>query len=211
MRNTFENEMERSRLLLYGVDGSTSIKENIKALFPEELLAKAIEVYQLLKKAAEQQSIEAIESKNASNEFNAIKEELHQTLVKTRKGIRYFYKNDLKTQESLNMDKNIPDNYPEWRRLLEDTFSAIQRNEDAISKLSLINIDTENVIQKLSNLDEIKSKAEKEDGEAQQATVRKTELFTELRNYCSQLKQCLNLIYEGNERQKLEELGITVK
>ena len=60
-------------------------------------------------------------------------------------------------------------------------------------------------------VDQLRLRAEKEDGEAQQASVTKQETFNELKAYCSDLCECLDLFYHGNERQKLEEVGIVVK
>jgi hypothetical protein len=63
----------------------------------------------------------------------------------------------------------------------------------------------------LITVDDLKLKAEKEDGEAQQATTQKQEYYVEFMAYCSDLRACLDLFYEGSERQKLEVLGIVVK
>ncbi|MFT5749308.1 MAG: hypothetical protein ACI93S_000563 [Ancylomarina sp.] len=47
--------------------------------------------------------------------------------------------------------------------------------------------------------------------EAQQATTQKQEYYVEFMAYCSDLRACLDLFYNGSERQKLEILGIVVK
>ncbi|MCU4175223.1 hypothetical protein [Carboxylicivirga sp. N1Y90] len=211
MRNSFEKEMDKIRLLIFGVTGSPDIKERIAPLYTEERLAKGVDLYQTLKQTATQQSIEMNESKGATFDFNSTKDELHDVFVKARKAIRFFYRNDLKTQESLFIDKVIPANYPEWRALVGDTVGQINRTDGLPAKLAIFKVDTEDMGAKLSLLDEQSSKAEKEDGEAQQITVKKTELFGELRSYCYELRECLDLFYDGDDRQKLEEVGITVK
>lgn len=210
MKNPFEKQLEKDRILLYGIMDNSSIKERIAPLYPEQKISEGIDLYQSVKNAVIKQSIEMNESKGASRDFNDLQQALHQLFVKTRKAIRYFYGNDLKTQELLFMNESIPTNYGGWRVLVDQTITVINTIDGLGAKMSVFEINMDDFSASLLKLDELKSKSEKEDGEAQQATQKKNELFTELQGFCSDLRQCLDLFYDGAERQILEEVGITV-
>ncbi|TAJ08212.1 hypothetical protein DMA11_21355 [Marinilabiliaceae bacterium JC017] len=112
------------------------------------------------------------------------------------------------------MFPKLPANYGQWKALAEITFKAIQGNDDLGQKLTLVGITPEKVAEWLGHIsiiEQLRLTAEKEDREAQQTSQKKQEAFSELKNYCSDLRECLNLFYQGSERQKLEEVGIVVK
>ncbi|SMO42251.1 hypothetical protein SAMN06265379_101715 [Saccharicrinis carchari] len=114
----------------------------------------------------------------------------------------------------LQMNKLVPTNYAQWRTLIDLTLSAIETEPAAQEKLTLIEMGPEHITRMkadLARLEQLKLRAEKEDGEAQEATAKKQELFDEFMRYCSDLRECLGLFYQGSERQQLEKVGITVK
>jgi hypothetical protein len=206
--------LEKGRLLVYGISADESIKQCIQLIYPEERIELGKSHYAKTKTAFELQNIEGIESSLATREFNDLYTVLRDKLIRIRKVGRYFFKNDLELSTLLRLNKEVPAAYPEWKALVDDTVNAIIAHEAIHEKLSLATLTPEVITAlqaDLAKLGELKLKAEKEDGEAQQATTQKQEYYIEFMAYCSDLRACLDLFYEGNERQKLEVLGIVVK
>ena len=214
MKESYLRELEKGRLLVYGVSADESIKERIKLIYPAERIEAGKLLYVKSKTAFAVQNTERIESSQATRVFNDSYTTLYYKLIQIRKVGRYFFKNDLELTTLLRLNKEVPTAFPEWKALADDTVNAIVTHEAIQEKLTLATLTLEVITTMqtdLSNVDELKLKAEKEDGEAQQATTQKQECYVEFMAYCSDLRACLDLFYEGNERQKLEVLGIVVK
>jgi hypothetical protein len=214
MKESYLKELEKGRLLVYGISGDQSIKDRIKLIYPAERIEVGKVLYGKTKTAFAVQNTERIESSQATLVYNNSYTMLHDQLIQIRKVGRYFFKNDVELTTLLRLNKDVPTAYPEWKALADDTVNAIITHEVIQEKLSLAALTPEVITAlqaDLAKLDELKLKAEKEDGEAQQATVQKQEFYVEFMAYCSDLRACLDLFYEGRERQKLEVLGIGIK
>ena len=214
MKRTFENELEKCRVLIYGVQANPAIKERIAPVYPEERIAEGVSRYETTKAAAEDQSTEKEESMAATKAFADSRNSIHQSLIRARQAIRYFFKNDFRILKLLQMDQEVPAAYAAWKILAETTFKTALANAEVIEKLAVAGISQDNINETLALLTELEQQrltAEKEDGEAQQATMRKQEALEELSAYCIDLRECLNLFFVGRDRQKLEEIGIIVK
>lgn len=214
MKESYLKELEKGRLLVYGISADESIKQRIQLIYSEERIELGKSLYIKTKTAFELQNTESVESSLATREFNGLYMMLRDKLIRIRKAGRYFFKNDLELTTLLRLNKEVPAAYPEWKALVDDAVNAIITHEAIQEKLTLATLTPEviTVLQAdLAQLDELKLKAEKEDGEAQQATAQKQEYYVEFMAYCSDLRACLDLFYEGRERQKLEVLGIVVK
>ena len=214
MKKNFENEMERGRVLVYGVAENDDIKQRIAAIYNEERIAEGMALYEKAREASNKQKLEQIESSEASRQYNDAQSEIHNTLIKIRAAGRYFFKNEMELATLLRLNMEVPTTYAEWKTLAQDTLSAVKAHDVIATKMQLADITAESTDQmqtRLDELDTLKLKAEKKDGEAQQATVAKQESFDAFMAYCSDLRECLDLFYSGNERQKLEEVGIVVK
>lgn len=214
MKESYLKELEKGRLLVYGILADESIKQRIQQIYPEERIRLGTSLYLKTKTAFDVQNSESIESSLASGEFNVLYTELHEQLIRIRKVGRYFFKNEIELTTLLRLNKDVPTAYAEWKELIDDTVNAITTHESIQEKFSLVDLTPEVITElqaDLVKLSELKLKAEKEDGEAQQATTQKQECYVEFMAYCSDLRACLDLFYEGNERQKLEVLGIVVK
>jgi len=214
MKESYLRELEKGRMLVYGVAASESIKQRILAIYPEERIELGKTLYTKTKASFEDQKIEKIESTQASHKFNKLYTSINDRLVRIRKVGRYFFKNEDELATLLRLNKDIPAAYAEWKAFADNTVNAITTHESIQGKLSLAELSPEVITTlkaDLAQVDQLKLKAEKEDGEAQQATIQKQVNYNEFMAYCSDLRACLYLFYAGNERQKLEELGIVVK
>ena len=214
MKESYLREQEKGRLLIFGVSTDESIKDRIKLIYSAERIEVGKSLYAKSKAAFEAQNTERIESSQATRVYNDSYIMLHDKLIQIRKVGRYFFKNDIELSTLLRLNKDVPTAYPEWKALVDDTVKAIITHEAIQEKLTLAALTPEVITAMqaaLITVDELKLKAEKEDGEAQQATTHKQESYIEFMAYCSDLRACLDLFYEGSERQKLEVLGIVVK
>ena len=211
---TYEKTMEKHRVLIYGVRDNASIKERIALIYSEDRLATGDELYIAAKEAGQNQRLEKLESLEASRIFNETKDEIHEGVIKIRKAARYFYKNDPGTLKLLLADEAVPTNFAQWKQHSFDTLKAVEQNADIQAKFALVELTPEAIaayLGKIEAVEQLRLDAEKEDGEAQQASQKKQETFDALHAYCVDLRECLDLFYSGPERQKLEEVGIIVK
>ncbi|WP_461642641.1 PQLLE family protein [Labilibaculum euxinus] len=214
MPKSLQKSLEECRILVYGLSGNEAIKTRIAAIYPEKRILDGVKLYEDAKSAFESQSTEKIESTEANREFKIVYEKIYGQLVKIRKAGRYFFKNNAELRTLLRLNKEIPGNYADWKNLCEETTNAVLQHVVIQDKLALVELGSEKITemaQQLEKIDELKIKAEKEDGEAQVATVRKQETFNKLMAYCTDLRACLDLFYERSERQTLEQLGILIK
>lgn len=214
MKRTHENELEKCRVLIEGVNTNDGIKTRIAAIYTEERLATGSLLFADAKMATNAQAKEKAEGAAATKAFNAAKDELHSNFVRLRNSIRYFYKSNIDLQNEVYLNEEIPGNYAQWSNLMERSLNAILARPVVTDKLSLLDISTDVIsawLDDLLKIGQLKIVAEKEDGEAQAASVKKRETMAELKAYCSDLRECLNLFYHGSERQVLEQVGIVVK
>ncbi|MBK3518740.1 hypothetical protein [Carboxylicivirga marina] len=201
-------------MLIEGVNSNDAIKTRIAPIYTEEKLANGPVLFTNAKLAANHQTKEKAEGTAAVKAFNGAKDELHNNFVRLRHSVRYFFKSDVNMQNMVYLNEDIPGNYAQWSNLIERTLSVVMATPAITEKLSLVNISTDVLTgwqDDLMNIGQLKIVAEKEDGEAQAASVKKRETMAELKAYCSDLRECLNLFYHGSERQVLEQVGITVK
>lgn len=214
MSKSQENVLEKSRVLIEGVNNNDAIKARIAPIYPEERLATGPVLYDSARAALNNQAIEKAEGVAAVKAFNTAKDAVHDHFVTMRNWLRYFFKSDIDMQNAAYLNEDIPGNYAQWDSLVERTFTSVLSSPPLIEKLTLVDITSERIVgwqDDLKNVEQLKLVAEKEDGEAQAASVKKRETMAALKAYCSDLRECLNLFYHGSERQVLEQVGITVK
>lgn len=214
MSQSHETQLEKCRVLIEGVNSNDGIKTRIAPVYTEEKLANGPVLFANAKLATNHQAKEKAEGTAAVKAFNVAKDELHNNFVHLRSSIRYFFKADAELQNTVYLNEDIAGNYAKWSNLIERTLSAVLATPAIIDKLALLTI-SEAVLtgwqDDLKEVEQLKLVAEKEDGEAQASSVKKRETMAELKAYCSDLRECLNLFYHGSERQVLEQVGITVK
>jgi len=214
MKTSHESELERCRILLYGVVQNEAIKGRISAIYTEERLGTGHELYQTAKTASSSQVEEKLQSAAASRLFNELRDEIHEGYVRVRNAARYFFKDDQSVYELLLLDQKIRQRYADWRKDVTHTFKVISQSPALLDKLTLVGFTAEVVsdyLVKAASIDQLRLNAEIEDGEAQEASVKKYETMSDLQAYCADLRECLDLFYHGSERQVLECVGITVK
>jgi len=214
MSNNFEKDLENYRVLIYGVASNNSIKERIAPIYTEEKLAEGVDLFESTRTIVDKQKVEQAESMAVTRQFNEKVDYVQEQYVRLRKAIRYFCKSDLTLMDKLGLNIPVPKNYPEWHTLVRMTLAGLDNAAWVLDKIVIVGFTAEALIalkQELTEVEQLRLVAEKEDGEAQQATAQKNLLYDQLRHYCYDLKECLDLFYHGTERQKLEEVGIVVK
>ena len=214
MKRTYEDALEKGRVLVYGVSANESIKRRILPIYSDEKLEEGKLLHQQAKEAFTSQTKEITDSLEATRIFNTSKDSIHNSVVKMRKASRYFFNEDTAIYMQLFLDKNIPDSYASWRIFVEENIHAALNNSEAIAKIQVFSFSSEKLMElltELTQLDDLKLSAERESGEAQQSTVTKHNSYANFIDYCSDLKKCLKLFYDGDDSQKLEEVGIVVK
>lgn len=214
MNKSYDNELEKGRILVFGVSENDEMKQRISALYSEERITQGINLYEATRYAFESKNIEYIESSNANRKFSETQIHIHDTLIHIRRAGRYLFSKEDELATLLRLNKSVPTLYSAWKSFAQETISAILTHEAIQQKLSLVELGPEAIAELNSDIlkiDDLKLIAEKEDGEAQMATQEKEERFREFMVYCADLRECLNLFYRGTERQKLEKVGVVVK
>jgi hypothetical protein len=209
-----DKQLEEGRILVHGVNNNPTIKQRIAPIYPDERIQYGITLHQTTYDAFNAQDKEKSEASLASQNFNASQKLINDQLKRIRKIGRYFFKNEIELFTLLNLHLDIPGNFAEWQRFSQKTTQAIVDHEVIQTKMTIMEITPEVIAQLQTDINQIgqlKVVAEKEDGEAQQATASKQENFKLFMAYCKDLKECLELFFYGNEAQILEEVGIVVK
>lgn len=214
MPTSMDQKLEKGRILVYGVRNNASIMERIAPVYPEDRLQLGMDLYQAADESFNAQSKEKSEASKAMKDFQNLNDRAYQRLVRIRQVGRYFFKNEIELYTLLNLHIDIPTTFAEYHRIATQTVNAILQHESIQTKMTILDMDTEFMTsyqQELGQLADLKLTAEKEDGEAQKATVAKNEAYNAFMAYCKDLRECLKLFYFGNEAQVLEEVGIIVK
>nr|WP_319400961.1 hypothetical protein [uncultured Carboxylicivirga sp.] len=213
MNTSYEKTYEKSRILINGVLTNNDIKQRIAAVYTEERLAVGNDLLAKAKQSMLAQDKEKIESSMATSAYHEVDDRLHSHLVKARRAVRYFFKNDEMVLAVMHIEDPIPSDYNGWKAMCEHVMNGIILYPVVQEKLNLVGI-TDVVVDKcksdLQKLDLLKSEATKESGDAQVATVAKKEAFNNLKEYCNDLRECLDLFYDSDDRQQLEKVGVVV-
>ncbi|GEM_PF-2806313 len=214
MKRTHESELEKCRVLIDGVNSNDAIKTRIAPLYPEAKLAEGPVLYNSAKEASNVQAKEKAEGMAAVRAFNVAKDNMHENFVRLRQSVRYFNKADVALQNKVYLNEDIPGGYSEWDNLVDRTLDAVLDTPALLEKLELLEMGAtvlEGWKAELLTIKQLKNVALKEDGEAQMASDKKRETMADLKAYCKDLRECLNLFYYGSDRQALEQVGIVVK
>lgn len=213
MNTSYEKTYEKSRILITGVNQVKEIKQRIAPVYTEERLAEGQELLKQAKESMQIQNKEMVEASIAVKNYHKVDERLHNHLVKARKAIRYFFKNDETVMAMMHINNPIPGDYNGWKASCEHVMNGIILYPAVQEKLNWVGI-TPEVVQEckddLEKLNLLKSDAARESGEAQVASDTKKQAFRNLKDYCIDLRECLDLFFEDHERQQLEKVGIII-
>jgi hypothetical protein len=213
-KDSIQKQLERGRILVFGIAENAEVKQKIAPIYSEERIEQGKQKYLLAKEGIANQFREGSEAKTAHIAFKDKYEEGILMVGKLRKVGRYFFSKDIEKYNLLCLNQEKPHNYAEWRDWALGTVNAIVDHEEIQEKYTLAAFPVERITRiksDLENLDHLRLNWEKEDGEAQQSTIVKQNAFDDFMAYCRDLRACLDLFYEGDARQKLEEVGIVVK
>ncbi|TAJ11077.1 hypothetical protein DMA11_18195 [Marinilabiliaceae bacterium JC017] len=214
MNQSYESKLEKGRILVYGVISNAVIVQQIGSIYTPERLEEGQRLYLATKDAFRHQNNKKIESTLAYGKFSKAQNVLYAQMVKIRKTARYFFKNDYLAQSLLQLNNSIPNRYADRIAFSKQTINAVATHENIQARLTVGGVTPHMIADTMTLLDDIDSlklETEKKDGEAQMATVTKNKHFKAFMTYCSDLRACLNLFFEGHARHELEKVGITVK
>lgn len=214
MPKSIANELENSRVLIYGIDQNEEIKARIAEIYSQDRIKRGMTLYQNAKSAHVDNGLKEKDLRQANRIFKEAKKFAHQKLMRIREVGRYYYGDDDEFRSFLRFNEKIPTNFAGWKSLANASVDAVLQNPAVQEKFALINLNSEEMMamkELLINVDKLKLDAHRKNGEAQYATALKKDAMKELLAYCKDLRACLRLFYRGNERQTLEEVGIIVR
>lgn len=209
-----ENQLEKNRRLILGVKNNPSVAERIAPIFSETEIDKGVTLVSLTSQSFDNQRKEQIESESKTIELEVALNEVDAYLKRLRKMGRYFYDASSTESKAYNFRGDIPTDYATWKQCVLQCFNGVRNDEAVLTRLSAFGATVEEIdtyIAKLSHVDTLQIDSNRESAEAQMATVKKRELLAELNQYSVKLRACLDIFYEGNEKQELEKMGIVVK
>ncbi|WP_282035543.1 hypothetical protein [Saccharicrinis aurantiacus] len=214
MTESNEKELEKARRLIQGVKNNPSVATRIAPVYGETDIDAGISLLELTTESFAKQKKEQHESEAKSQELDNALDEIDTFHKRLRKMGRYMSEANSPESKACNFRGEIPTNFAEWKPYVAQTFNGLKANTDLLTKVSAFGTSAEEIdtyIDKLNEVDTMQIDSNRESAEAQMATVNKGELMRDLKKHASKLRACLDIFYEGNEKQELEKLGITVK
>ena len=214
MKRTFNSLMEQYRILIWNAE-DPAIKVKIDPFgYTSEKINEGKMLFEEVEALAEKQQKEYAEQYIVSTEFIEKKEDAMQTLNKLRKFARLIFRNDNSAFKTLNLDASLPLNFADWLQTARHFYEELQGNNELITALNPLNVTNESVSANLTLLDGLKSLQEqrkRETGDAQEATQERNEKFEQLKEWYTNLRELVKVLFEEENAQYLEKLGILVR
>lgn len=214
MKRSFNNLMEDYRILIWNAEDPI-IKTMIEPFgYTTEKLDQGKSLFGEVETLAEAQRVEYAEQYTASSLFIEKRQEAEDKITALRKFSKYAFRTMPDAINTLNLSNRLPLAFPDWLQAVKYFYERLQEHPEWITILAPFGITPEMVSENLAAMSELKTLQEnrqRETGDAQRATKERDLKFEELRNWYSELRNLAKIIFENEDAQYLEKLGILVR
>lgn len=198
--NAAEDEVISTRIAPFGYTAEKM--DSLKALYDETeaLFAK--------------QKQETAEWRNASDAFSKAKEKAMTDFKSIRNKLKFFYPSTSPEAASLELYRDDFSRYADFVTGAKYFYQTILASPDIMARMLPFDYTEESIstsAEEVNNLDALKEARERESGDAQFTTKERNSKLDELEEACNELTRLAKLIFEDNEAQYLEKLGILVR
>lgn len=198
--NAAEDEVIRTRIEPFGYN--TEKLDAMKALYNET------EVLFLKQKQ------ETGEWRNASDAFDEAKEKTIADFRQIRNKMKFFYPSTSPEAASLELYRDDFSRYADFVTGAKYFYQTILASPEILARMIPFGYTEESItalLGEVNNLDSLKEARERESGDAQFTTQERNARLDALEEACNELTRLVKLIFEDNEAQYLEKLGILVR
>ena len=152
--------------------------------------------------------------KAASETFNDTLESARKKLSKIRQFLKFWY--DANSPEAIEMGlyNNKIIKYADFKKTAQNFYTVLLSKDEVLTKLLPFGYTTESIkVQEdeVSALDLLRNKREQESGDAQYATQERNAKLDELEECVAEIVRLARLIFQDEEAQYLEKLGVMVR
>lgn len=198
--NAAEDEVISTRIEPFGYDAEKM--NGLKTLYneTEALFAK--------------QKQETAEWRNASDAFTDAKVKTMADFKGIRNKLKFFYPSTSPEAASLELYRDDFSRYADFVTGAKYFYQTLLANPDIITRIQPFGFNEETIstsAEEVNNLDGLKEARERESGDAQFTTQERNSKLDELEEACNELTRLAKLVFEDNEAQYLEKLGILVR
>lgn len=214
MRNrNMADKMSKNRTLIYNsMDGKVKVLLEERGV-DEAYLQRGVTLYGETETYLRQVDVERQDQKRAYDEYHVQKDSVQEQMDDDLKLVRTLSRKDKDLQNRLELTTGRATAVEQWIEKGLRFYSLLLQEPEFVTKLAKFKLDAHTIAanqQTLSNLKVLRDTAQKEKGEAQEATRLRNEKMEELEDYCYELKALAQLALKGKP-QLLEKLGITVR
>ncbi|MBI9036113.1 MAG: hypothetical protein JEZ03_16760 [Bacteroidales bacterium] len=158
--------------------------------------------------------MEYAEYYTAANAFTEARNGVDEDYRRIRKFARFIFAKNNAAWMDLQLGEEISLPYAEWRKHVLHFFTALLNNEAYLTAMAPFGYTLENLTSEKASVEDLENlyqSREGEVGDAQRATKLRDTKFEELTAFCKELRELLKLIFEDDDAQILENLGILVR
>ena len=150
----------------------------------------------------------------ASSAFIEKRDEAQTALNRLRKFTKFKFSSDTEATNTLQLGVSLPTKFADWLQAAKYFYQRLLAHPEWITQLEPFGYTTESFTALQATLSEIETLQEarlRETGDAQRATLTRNSKFDELQSYCTELRNLAKLVFEDEDAQFLEKLGILIR
>lgn len=207
--------MERCRIKIWNAAEDEVISTRIAPFgYTAEKMDSLKNLYNETEALFAKQKQETGEWRNASDAFSNAKGKALTDFKSIRNKLKFFYPSTSHEATKLELYRDDFSRYADFVSGAKYFYQTLLKNAEVISRLLPFGYTEESIsslAEDINSLDGLKEARERESGDAQVATQERNTKLDELEEACNELTRLAKLIFEDNEAQYLEKLGILVR
>lgn len=212
---SMNNNLERCRIKIWNAAEDKVISTRIEPFgYTSERMNGLKALYTETETLFAKQKQEASEWKNASDAFTEAKEIARDNFRIIRNKLKFFYPSTSAVAASLELYRDDFSRYSDFVTGAKYFYKTLLTNPEVVARMLPFGYTEESITaqaEQVNSLDGLKEVRERESGDAQFVTQERNAKLDELEEACNELTRLAKLIFEDNEAQYLEKLGILVR
>ncbi len=214
-KNSIQSMLQDYRILIWNAADDPIIQSRIEPLgYTSEKLQQGKDLYLEVKNLSENQRKEYAEYYTAADAFQEAKEEADKDYRRIRKYARFVFADNTMAWNKLELGKKIPFAFPEWHNHVSLFYKELLADANMTAPLLPYGFVVENITAEVASLEslfQLQQNREREVGDAEHATKVRDAKLEELSDFCKHLRDLVRLIFEDEETQYLEKLGLLAR
>jgi len=212
---SINGKMEEYHIKIWNASDDEIISARIAPFgFTAEKMTALKTLYNETAALVEMQKKEKAEWRVAGENFNQALNTAKKEFNAIRNRLKFFYPANHPVAESLELYRDNFSRYADFLAGAKFFYAKLAETAETLEKMAPFGTTAETVTAlagEIDNLDQLKEIRERESGDAQYATKERNTKLDELDEACNELTRLAKLIFEDDEAQYLEKLGILAR